>query len=59
MIGLNLPLNGDLFMMIKLNSRGDRPRRSTKTGGVKSITERLGGSEYRQFHRGGSDHVNV
>ena len=30
-----------------------------KTGGVKSVTERLGGSEYRQFHRGGSDHVNV
>ena len=30
-----------------------------KTGGVKSITERLGGSEYRHFHRGGSDHVNV
>ena len=23
------------------------------------VTERLGGREYRQFHRGGSDHVNV
>ena len=30
-----------------------------KTGSVKSVTERLGGSEYRRFHRGGSDHVNV
>ena len=30
-----------------------------KTGSVDSVTERLGGKEYREFHRGGSDHVNV
>ena len=30
-----------------------------KTGGVNSIAERLGGSKYREFHRGASDHVNV
>ena len=30
-----------------------------KTGGVNSIAERLGGSMYREFHRGASDHVNV
>ena len=30
-----------------------------KTGSINSVTERLGGSAYRQFHRGGSDHVNV
>ena len=30
-----------------------------KTGSISSITERLGGSEYREFHRGGSGHVNV
>ena len=28
-------------------------------GGLRDVSERLGGSEYRQFHRGGSDHVNV
>ena len=28
-----------------------------KTGNVDSITERLGGKKYRNFHRGGSDHV--
>lgn len=26
---------------------------------VSSIPERLGGKEYRDVHRGGSDHVNV
>ena len=30
-----------------------------KTGSIDSVTERLGGKEYREFHRGGSDHVNV
>ena len=30
-----------------------------KTGGVDSIPERLGGKEYREFHKGGSEHVNV
>ena len=30
-----------------------------KTGGVSSIPERLGGKEYRQFHKGGADFVAV
>ena len=30
-----------------------------KTGGVSSIPERLGGQEYRNFHKGGSEFVNV
>ena len=30
-----------------------------KTGGVSSIPERLGGQEYRNFHKGGSDFVKV
>ena len=30
-----------------------------KTGSIDSVTERLGGKEYREFHRGGFDHVNV
>ena len=29
-----------------------------KTGRVDSVAERLGGKEYREFHRGGSDHVS-
>ena len=30
-----------------------------KTGGVSSIPERLGGEEYREFHKGGSSSVGV
>lgn len=29
-----------------------------KTGRIDSVTERLGGEEYRKFHRGGSNHVS-
>lgn len=28
-------------------------------GRVDSVAERLGGQEYREFHRGGADHVSV
>ena len=30
-----------------------------KTGGVSSIPERLGGQQYREFHKGGSENVGV
>lgn len=51
----SIALEGGNFEVQKMNTA----IAGFKTGGVKSVTERLGGSEYRQFHRGGSDHVNV
>ena len=51
----SIALEGGNFEVQKMNTA----IAGFKTGGVKSITERLGGSEYRRFHRGGSDHVNV
>ena len=51
----SIALEGGNFEVQKMNTA----IAGFKTGGVKSVTERLGGSVYRQFHRGGSDHVNV
>ena len=51
----SIALEGGNFEVQKMNTA----IAGFKTGGVKSVAERLGGSEYRQFHRGGSDHVNV
>ena len=50
-----LGTNGGIFEIQKMNTA----IAGFKTGSVNSVTERLGGSAYRQFHRGGSDHVNV
>ena len=51
----SIALEGGNFEVQKMNTA----IAGFKTGSVKSVTERLGGSEYRRFHRGGSDHVNV
>jgi len=51
----SIALEGGNFEVQKMNTA----IAGFKTGSVNSVTERLGGSEYRQFHRGGSDHVNV
>ena len=51
----SIALEGGNFEVQKMNTA----IAGFKTGSVKSVTERLGGSEYRHFHRGGSDHVNV
>ena len=50
-----IALEGGNFEVQKMNTA----IAGFKTGSINSVTERLGGSEYRQFHRGGSDHVNV
>ena len=50
-----IALEGGNFEIQKMNTA----IAGFKTGSISSITERLGGSEYREFHRGGSDHVNV
>ena len=51
----SIALEGGNFEVQKMNTA----IAGFKTGSVNSVTERLGGSEYREFHRGGSDHVNV
>ena len=51
----SIALEGGNFEVQKMNTA----IAGFKTGNIDSVTERLGGSEYRQFHRGGSDHVNV
>ena len=53
--GFAIALEGGNFEVQKMNTA----IAGFKTGSVNSVTERLGGSEYREFHRGGSDHVNV
>jgi len=51
----SIALEGGNFEVQKMNTA----IAGFKTGNIDSVTERLGGREYRQFHRGGSDHVNV
>ena len=51
----SIALEGGNFEIQKMNTA----IAGFKTGSINSVTERLGGSAYRQFHRGGSDHVNV
>ena len=51
----SIALEGGNFEIQKMNTT----IAGFKTGSINSVTERLGGSEYRQFHRGGSAHVNV
>ena len=51
----SIALEGGNFDIQKMNTG----LAGFKTGGVSSIPERLGGKEYRDVHRGGSDHVNV
>ena len=51
----SIALEGGNFEVQKMNTA----IAGFKTGSINSVTERLGGSAYRQFHRGGSDHVNV
>lgn len=50
-----IALEGGNFEMQKYNTGIG----GFKTGGVDSIPERLGGQEYRRFHKGGADNVNV
>ena len=51
----SIALEGGNFEIQKMNTG----IAGFKTGRVDSVAERLGGQEYREFHRGGSDHVNV
>ena len=51
----SIALEGGNFEIQKMNTG----LAGFKTGGVDSIVERLGGKEYRDFHRGGSDFVKV
>ena len=51
----SIALEGGNFEVQKMNTA----IAGFKTGAINSVTERLGGSAYRQLHRGGSDHVNV
>ena len=50
-----IALEGGNFEMQKINTGFA----GFKTGGVTSIAERLGGQEYRAFHKGGSDFIGV
>ncbi len=51
----SIALEGGNFEMQKLNTGFA----GFKTGKVASISERLGGAEYREFHKGGSSNVGV
>ena len=51
----SIALNGGNFEIQKRNAGVG----GFKTGKVQSITERLGGDQYREFHRGGSSHVEA
>ena len=51
----SIALEGGNFEVQKMNTA----IAGFKTGAINSVAERLGGSAYRQLHRGGSDHVNV
>ena len=51
----SIALEGGNFEIQKMNTG----IAGFKTGRVDSVAERLGGQEYREFHRGGSDHVSV
>ena len=50
-----IALGGGNFEVQKANTGFE----GFKTGGVSSIPERLGGQEYRDFHKGGSSNVGV
>jgi hypothetical protein len=51
----SIALEGGNFEIQKMNTG----LAGFKTGGVSSIPERLGGKNYREFHSGGSQFVNV
>ena len=51
----SIALEGGNFEIQKMNTG----IAGFKTGRVDSVAERLGGQEYREFHRGGADHVSV